>query len=106
MVKDLLSQAEIDALLANVQAQTPRAEASTSSSVDARSFDLASRRRLKKRRLPGLEHINKRFSEYFRDSISEVLGQSLDVAWYFVWWICFSAATVLRVMLTAGILVR
>ena len=80
MVKDLLSQAEIDALLANVQAQTPRAEASTSSSVDARSFDLASRRRLKKRRLPGLEHINKRFSEYFRDSISEVLGQSLDVA--------------------------
>ncbi|MFT6551488.1 MAG: flagellar motor switch protein FliM [Zhongshania marina] len=76
--KDLLSQAEIDALLANVQAQASQSDPAGSSA--ARSFDLASRRRLKKRRLPGLEQINKRFAEYFRDSISEVLGQSVDVA--------------------------
>ena len=76
--KDLLSQAEIDALLANVQAQASQPDLAGASA--ARSFDLASRRRLKKRRLPGLEQINKRFAEYFRDSISEVLGQSLDVA--------------------------
>ncbi|MBQ0760872.1 MAG: flagellar motor switch protein FliM [Zhongshania sp.] len=80
MVKDLLSQAEIDALLANVQAQTPRSDRANSPTAGARSFDLASRRRLKKRRLPGLEQINKRFAEYFRDSISDVLGQSVDVA--------------------------
>ena len=76
--KDLLSQAEIDALLANVQAKASQPDPAGAST--ARSFDLASRRRLKKRRLPGLEQINKRFAEYFRDSISEVLGQSLDVA--------------------------
>ena len=63
--KDLLSQAEIDALLANVQAQASQPDPAGASA--ARSFDLASRRRLKKRRLPGLEQINKRFAEYFRD---------------------------------------
>jgi flagellar motor switch protein FliM len=78
MVKELLSQAEIDALLANVQAQTPRQD--RANSVAARSFDLASRRQLKKRQLPGLEQINKRFAEYFRESVSDVLGQGVDVA--------------------------
>ena len=76
MVKDLLSQAEIDALLANVQAQDFRAE---NAEAPAQAFDLASRRQPKKRRLPGLEQINKRFAERFRDSISDVLGQGVDV---------------------------
>ncbi|AMO68732.1 flagellar motor switch protein FliM [gamma proteobacterium BDW918] len=76
MVKDLLSQAEIDALLANVQAQDVRAE---DAATPPRSFDLASRRQPKKRRLPGLEQLNKRFAERFRDSISDVLGQGVDV---------------------------
>lgn len=80
MVKDLLSQAEIDALLANVQAQAPSPDRQSAGSAGARSFDLASRRRLKKRLLPGLERISKRFAEYFRDSVSDVLGQSVDVA--------------------------
>lgn len=79
MVKELLSQAEIDALLANVQAQTPTKQDRVHAGA-ARSFDLASRRQLKKRQLPGLEHINNRFAEYFRDSVSEVLGQGVDVA--------------------------
>ncbi len=76
MVKDLLSQAEIDALLANVQAQDHRAE---NIETPPRAFDLASRRQPKKRRLPGLEQVNKRFAERFRDSISDVLGQGVDV---------------------------
>ncbi|MEX1669270.1 flagellar motor switch protein FliM [Zhongshania guokunii] len=76
MVKDLLSQAEIDALLANVQTQDLRSDSDV---VPARRFDLASRQQLKKRRLPGLEQINKRFAERFRDSISDVLGQGVDV---------------------------
>ena len=76
MVKDLLSQAEIDALLANVQAQDVRAD---NAEAPAQTFDLASRRQPKKRRLPGLEQINKRFAERFRDSISDVLGQGVDV---------------------------
>lgn len=79
-MKELLSQAEIDALLANVQSPVSHSDPDNSHSVTARSFDLASRRRLKKRRLPGLEHINKRFAEYFRESISDVLGQNVDVA--------------------------
>tara|TARA_R110001583_G_scaffold31310_1_gene107166 strand:- start:522 stop:1466 length:945 start_codon:yes stop_codon:yes gene_type:complete len=76
MVKDLLSQAEIDALLANVQAQDVRAD---NAEAPAQTFDLASRRQPKKRRLPGLEQINKRFAERFRESISDVLGQGVDV---------------------------
>jgi flagellar motor switch protein FliM len=75
-MKDLLSQAEIDALLANVQAQDLAVKKSHRS---AQSFDLASRRRLKKRPLPGLEHINRRFAERFRQTISDVLGQRVDV---------------------------
>lgn len=76
MVKDLLSQAEIDALLANVQAPGTGLGKQAAS---AQMFDLASRRQPKKRQLPGLEQINKRFAERFRVSLSEVLGQSLDV---------------------------
>ena len=76
MVKDLLSQAEIDALLANVQLQSNRPSKQEGA---PRSFDLASRRQPKKRRLPGLEQINKRFAERFRDSLADVLGQSVDV---------------------------
>jgi flagellar motor switch protein FliM len=76
MVKDLLSQAEIDALLANVQAQGARAD---NVATPAQTFDLATRRQPKKRRLPGLEQINQRFAERFRESISDVLGQGVDV---------------------------
>ncbi len=76
-MKNLLSQAEIDALLAAVQddSAAPVSEAA----VPVASFDLASRRQPRAARLPGLEQLSKRFAEHFRFSLAEVLGQDVDI---------------------------
>ena len=77
---NLLSQAEVDALLAAVQDDVPLTPSAARPTTPASAkFDLASRRQVKSRRLPGLEHLCKRFSEHFRYSLSEVLTQDIDV---------------------------
>lgn len=77
-MKDLLSQAEIDALLAAVKDEpaVPGIEPKPSYA----QFDLASRQQPKARRLPGLEQLSKRFAEHFRSSLLDVLGQDVDVS--------------------------
>lgn len=74
---DILSQEEIDALLRSTdRGAAPQAAAQ---SAEVRSFDLASRRHLRREALPGLERLNQRFAEQFRASLSRLLGQSTDV---------------------------
>ncbi len=76
-MKNLLSQAEIDALLAAVQ--DDRSLPLDEPKVEVARFDLASRRQSRARRLPGLEQLSKRFAEHFRYSLAEVLGQDVDI---------------------------
>lgn len=78
-MSNLLSQAEIDALLAALQDDISTAPAPKEAAANTVKFDLAGRRQLKARRLPGLENLCKRFAEHFRFSLSEVLSQDIDV---------------------------
>lgn len=73
---DILSQDEIDALLRSAD----RGEFNqVAQSGGARTFDLASRRHLRRESLPGLERLNQRFAEQFRASLSRLLGQATEV---------------------------
>lgn len=77
-MKQLLSQAEIDALLAAVKDSPAQADGERAGHY--RQFDLARRAQPRARRLPGLEQLSKRFAEHFRASLTEILGQNIDVS--------------------------
>jgi flagellar motor switch protein FliM len=74
-MKDLLSQDEVDALLAAVQddASAPTLQ------TELPTFDLARRRKCKKQRLPGMEHLVDCFAEAFQDGLSRLFGCEVGV---------------------------
>lgn len=79
-MNNLLSQAEIDALLLAVQqSDAPAKPAEPAPRAQAARFDLASRQAPAKQRLPGLEQLGKRFAEYFRQSLNDVLGHDVEI---------------------------
>ena len=77
-MRELLTQEEIDALLANVEPGRP--PTATAAASAARPFELASRQRIRKQSMPGLERLNQRFSEHFRASLSRLLGRDIEIS--------------------------
>lgn len=76
---NVLSQAEIDALLVAVQQDDSIADEATPS-ADAVQFDIASRSPAARQKLAGLEQLSKRFAEHYRLGLTELLGYSVDVS--------------------------
>ena len=80
-MNNVLSQAEIDALLLAVQqSDIPQKPADVAPKAKAARFDLASRNPVSRQRLPGLEQLSKRFAEHFRQSLGEVLGHDVNIS--------------------------
>ncbi len=77
-MKDVLSQAEVDALLAAIQQQPSVTTSEPLSRVDR--FDLAREHIPKKQRLPGFEQWNRRFADIFRESLGQSLNREVDIS--------------------------
>jgi len=79
---NVLSQDEVDALLKGVQSgdiDTDTAKDKLTAGM-ARPYDLTSQERIVRGRMPGLEMANERFSRLFRNSISTILMQFVDIS--------------------------
>ncbi|MBD2859018.1 hypothetical protein IB286_08340 [Spongiibacter sp. KMU-158] len=74
--KDILSQLEVDALLAAIQQENPLPQ---QTSDRANHFDLATDQLPPQQRFAGLEQWNRRFAEIFRDSLAQSLNQEIDL---------------------------
>ncbi len=80
-MNNVLSQAEIDALLLAVQqSDAPPKAAKVAPQAEAAQFDLARRNPVTRKRLPGLEQLSRRFAEHFRQSLNTVLGHDVDIS--------------------------
>lgn len=76
--KELLSQDEIDALLQSVDEKNPIEEPPAAPN-EARKYDLASRDRIVRGRLPTLEMINERFARHWRIGLFNMLRRAAEV---------------------------
>jgi flagellar motor switch protein FliM len=74
----LLSQDEIDSLLQNVNENVPPEEPPAAPD-EARRYDLASRDRIVRGRLPTLEMINERFARHWRIGLFSMLRRSAEI---------------------------
>jgi flagellar motor switch protein FliM len=80
-MSDILSQDEVDALLRGVQTGdigTEEAKQKIMSGI--RSYDLTSQERIVRGRMPGLEMANERFARFFRNSVSGLVMQFVDIS--------------------------
>jgi flagellar motor switch protein FliM len=75
---DLLSQDELDALLQNVN-ENGMHEDPPAAVDEARDYDLASRDRIVRGRLPTLEMINERFARHWRIGLFNMLRRSAEI---------------------------
>ncbi len=79
-MKDILSQAEIDALLDQVASVDPETPKKTQSGAGLRTYDLAGQQRIVRGKLSGLESLNQRLAGRLRLNFSSLLQQDVDVA--------------------------
>lgn len=80
-MSDILTQNEVDSLLAGLS--SGKVEAETDAVVDTQSvsgYDFASQERVIRGRMPTFEVINERFAREMRVSISNVLNTTIDIA--------------------------
>jgi len=76
----ILSQDEVDALLANVTGEDSNAPASGPNSDSIRPYDLSSPDRVVRRRMQTLELINERFARHMRQSMLNFMRRSADIS--------------------------
>jgi len=75
----ILSQDEVDALLANVSGEGTPALASTPTENRSRPYDLSSPDRVVRRRMQTLELINERFARHLRQALLNFMRRSADI---------------------------
>lgn len=75
----VLSQDEVDALLRGVSSGDIETESSRGPEEAVKSFDLTSQERIIRGRMPGLEMANERFARSFRNSISSIITNFVEV---------------------------
>lgn len=81
MAMDILSQAEIDALLTGVDGGEVETEAGVSPrGRGVHSYDFASQERIVRGRLPTLEMINERFARAFRIRLVSMLRRTVEIS--------------------------
>ena len=78
-MSDILSQAEVDALLKGVDAGEIETKAEQKEPSGTRAYDFTSQERIIRGRMPGLEIVNERFSRNFRNSLSGVIMRFVDM---------------------------
>ena len=76
----ILSQDEVDALLANVTGEDSNAPASGPNSDSIRPYDLSSPDSVVRRRMQTLELINERFARHMRQSMLNFMRRSADIS--------------------------
>ncbi|SCC91044.1 flagellar motor switching and energizing component [Thiomonas sp. X19] len=80
MVKDVLSQDEVDALLQGLSGEDAAAEEVPADSSGVRPYDLASQDRIVRGRMPTLEVINERFARLWRVGLFNFLRRSSEIS--------------------------
>lgn len=81
-MSDLLSQAEIDALLSGVSDDTIETEVTIEEIYNrggVREYDFASQERIVRGRMPTLEMVNERFARFIRTSLFNFLRRSAEI---------------------------
>lgn len=76
---DILSQAEIDALLDQVADAEHEAPSRPGSPLGVRTYDLTGQQRIERGRLSGLESMNQRLATRLRRNIADLLQQDVEV---------------------------
>lgn len=76
----ILSQDEVDALLANVNGETTPTTRDPKADTEARPYDLSSPDRVVRRRMQTLELINERFARHMRQSMLNFMRRSADIS--------------------------
>lgn len=79
MAEKILSQDEVEALLAGVGGGDVDTEQEAGSEEGAHNYDLTNQERIIRGRMPSLEIINERFSRFFQVSISSFLKREVDM---------------------------
>ncbi len=80
MVKDVLSQDEVDALLQGITGEDAEPEAEEVEEGGVRPYDLASQDRIVRGRMPTLEVINERFARLWRVGLFNFLRRSSEIS--------------------------
>lgn len=80
MVKDVLSQDEVDALLQGLNGEEPAAQQDTADEHGVRPYDLASQDRIVRGRMPTLEVINERFARLWRVGLFNFLRRTSEIS--------------------------
>jgi flagellar motor switch protein FliM len=80
MNQQILSQAEVDALLQGVAGESPTSDQDDAPAGDVRNYDLASQERIVRGRMPTLEVINERFARNIRNGIFGLIRKSPEVS--------------------------
>jgi len=76
----ILSQDEVDALLANVTGESDNTSADAAASAGAKPYDLSSPDRVVRRRMQTLELINERFARHMRQTMLNFMRRSADIS--------------------------
>ena len=80
MVKDVLSQDEVDALLQGITGEDTEPEQPQAEESGVRAYDLASQDRIVRGRMPTLEVINERFARLWRVGLFNFLRRSSEIS--------------------------
>ena len=80
MVKDVLSQDEVDALLQGLSGDEPPAEQEPADTGGIRPYDLSSQDRIVRGRMPTLEVINERFARLWRVGLFNFLRRTSEIS--------------------------
>ena len=79
MADQVLSQAEVDALMRGVSDGTVETKPSETDKAGVRPCDLTSQERIIRERMPTLELINERFARLFRETLFGVLRKTAEI---------------------------
>ena len=80
MVKEVLSQEEVDALFQGMQGEDEQAHEEQSQEGGVRPYDLANQDRIVRGRMPTLEVINERFARLWRVSLFNFLRRAAEIS--------------------------
>lgn len=80
MVKDVLSQDEVDALFSGMAGDEPAADEAPAEEGGVRPYNLASQDRIVRGRMPTLEVINERFARLWRVSLFNFLRRASEIS--------------------------
>ncbi len=80
MNQQVLSQAEVDALLQGVAGENDAPDAQDAPAGDVRTYDLASQERIVRARMPALEVVNERFARNIRSGLFNLIRKSPEVS--------------------------